>query len=582
MIRDIARPHWVFRGVKPNHRHYKEVEVYGGDTETVKGEPYTFQLHGRDLHHIEYVTKRDILDRFCDFLYAKIPSGSVIYFHNLEFDLPVLFFPFLKYFRDSNFVLYEKTQGFHAEILFGKVNVCKLKLRGKQFELLDTFAFFKTSLRELSKKFDLPGKLRKPKKLGQKKYTGKERKGFEAYAMRDAEVTYGVGKHIRGFHAKYDVINCISAPQLSARIFRHQFIPEGSLIPACDFENDVAAVLSFHGGKNGLYTEPGIYPKVKVYDINSAYPYAFTQLPNFLDCSFRHTKKYEGVGIYCISGVSQNKTYNPLRNHNFEPVAGSFERLWVTSYELDVLLEHRFLSEFRLHEGYVVVSPKRKSNPLRDFALHFFELKQKEKGVVREFYKIMLNSLYGKFIQNIASNDTGESFLTSVKGGTVPTEENYVAGGLWNPMVATLVTGYVRTYLTQLEIRYRSLHSSTDSIMTQKRVKESNELGGLSLKAEGTALLIRPKLYLLWSQKREVTAYATHGYHGSLKRLVSMLRSGRRDYVHPHMVKVKEAFKQKRKPLVREILPKSINIPIEGKLSIPQLFITRDEKRIKL
>ncbi len=581
MIREIQRPHWVFRGVKPNHRHFKEIPLFGADTETVKGEPYTFQLYGQNVSTIQYVNRANVLNKFCDYIYAHLPSG-IIYFHNLEFDLPVLFFPFLSAFKDSTFVLYDKKQGFSADILFGKVNYCKLGLREKQYELVDTFSFFKTSLAKLAQKFDLPGKVKKPRGLGSRKFTGKERKAFEVYAMRDAEVTYGVGKKIREFHAKYDVINTMSAPQLSARIFRHKFIPEGSSIPACDYEVDVAAVLSFHGGKNGLYADPGIYEGVRVYDINSAYPYAFTQLPNFLDSSFRYTRKYEGPGIYCVSGVSQNKPYNVIRNHNFEAVIGPFDKLWLTSYELDCAIRHRHVAEFRIHEGYEVVSPRRSSNPLLDFALHFYEKKQNEKGTLREFYKIMLNSLYGKFIQNVASNDTGESFLTSVKGGTKPTEENYVAGGLWNPMVATLVTGYVRAYLTDLEERYKSLHSSTDSIMTKRVIKESDKLGGLALKAYGTALLIRPKLYLLWDKKREVTAYATHGYHGSLKHLVSMLRSGRRKYAHPHMFKVRESFKQKRKPLVMETLFKSINIPIEGKLTLPALHVVRDGKTIKL
>lgn len=567
---------------------FREWTIAGADTETVRGRPYVFQLYSRAHPKgsgVWRVSERTVTDRFLEIL-LTYPTRTAIYAHNLEFDLPVLMFTIREpFFSQSAFVLDAEFQGakIHAEFLFGKVNYAEVKMRGKEYRIFDTFAFFKSSLEELAQRFGLPPKLPKPRKLGEIYYQGEEWQSFKRYALRDAEIAEALGHHIQEFHRLYDVRLSLSAPQLSARIFRHRFIPQGSCIPACPKEWDSAAVLSYHGGKNGLYVPPGIYPGVRLYDINSAYPFAFTRLPNFLECEYVSSKHGRNpAGIYCVSGDSEGDDYGILRHHDFSEIKGSFSGTWITGYELQ--LANRTLSQ-RLHilEGVYIDQWRRAShNPLGDFARYFYAKKSEERGPLREFYKIVLNSLYGKFIQTTGNRQVPVLGLADgkiVEG--VP--EQFTAGGLWNPMIASLITGYVRAYLGELEIRYNALHSSTDSIMTRSLCPTGTEMGQLSLKAEGTALLLRPKLYLLWNAKNELTSFALHGYHGSLRHFVSMMRSGKRLYFHRRMRKFKESRIQGGTPLTMENFFKKINLSLVEPLAIPPLtYIDPKGKQHKL
>jgi hypothetical protein len=543
----------------------------------------TVQLYGIELAEVERVNRRNVTERFLSLLDERVPSGSRIYLHNLEFDLPVLFYPFLKAFTESSFTLASRDGRFKATLLAGKINHAVVSLDGKSWELIDTFAFFKSSLARLAETFKLPPKLPKPRGLGRRRYDGKEWSAFRRYALRDAETAFALGMEIERFHERYDIPATLSAPKMSATIFKRKYLEKGRELPANPRDLDEASVLSYHGGKNGLYTEPGIYRRVYVYDINSAYPFAMTQIPSFLGAEYRWVKNplrqgfnrilkrgQLAVGIYCISGESLPKMYNPLRDHEFRSVVGTFDRIWVTSYELATLRRHGFVSGMVCDEGYTLV-PHEKENPLASFARHFYDLKSREKGGLREFYKIVLNSLYGKFIQNVLE-DVPENIADMVGRELKGDERVFQAGGLWNPFLATLITGYVRAYLTELEIEYGSLHSSTDSVMTVRPIPTSQELGALSLKTKGTALLLRPKLYLVWDAKREISAYALHGFHGGLAQFVRMMRKGSRVYPHFRMTKVKESFRTKgMRPLTMARFFKRINLDVSGPLAIPKL-----------
>ena len=584
MIRRITVPYYLQRGILPNSRGAMNREIFGADTETYKGTPYTFQIAGKDYEKFQRVSPTNITERFFQTLYDDIPHNSRIWFHNLEFDAPVLLYPFIKNFESNAFEMH--SSGIWVNVLFGKVNFVIIKIGTKRWELVDSFAFFKTSLEKLgvSLGISLP-KMKKPRRLGETRYVGKEWEYFKKYAMRDAALSYHVGLHIEGFHKIYDVKPCISVPQLSAQIFRHKFIPQNSAIPAVPEEIDCASRLSYHGGKSGLYNSPGVYKGVRLYDINSAYPYAMTQLPNFLGASYceKENPSLTGTlrcGIYKVSGFSSERMYNPLRTHNFEKITGEFKGIWITSYELQTILRHRYVDSLSCEKAYVVF-PGRGRNPLREFVNHFYAKKRecKEGDPLREFYKVVLNALYGKFIQNVII-ERGDVYthFDELKDPNVI----FRAGGLWNPLIATLITGYVRAWLTELEIRYKALFSSTDSIMTRQRIKTSKELGALSLKAEGDVVLLRQKFYVLWDSKRKIQAYALHGYHGYLPGLLSMLRSGKRTYAHKRMRKVRECAKSKETPLTFATFYKRINLSLTSPIPIPRLTMERNGKTIHL
>ena len=56
---------------------YKEHDVFGADTETVNGDPYTIQLYGKGFERIIYVNRSNVLKKFCSLL-DELPSGSLL------------------------------------------------------------------------------------------------------------------------------------------------------------------------------------------------------------------------------------------------------------------------------------------------------------------------------------------------------------------------------------------------------------------------------------------------------------------------------------------------------------------------
>ena len=66
-------------------------------------------------------------------------------------------------------------------------------------------------------------KLKTPANLG-KKIFNKNNKQFIKYAMRDAEIGYYIGKFLDDMMQKYDLKQCYSIADLSARIFTHHFL----------------------------------------------------------------------------------------------------------------------------------------------------------------------------------------------------------------------------------------------------------------------------------------------------------------------------------------------------------------------
>jgi len=75
----------------------------------------------------------------------------------------------------------------------------------------------------------------------------------------------------------------------------------------------------------------------------------------------------------------------------------------------------------------------------------------------------------------------------------------------------------------------------------------------------------------MWNGKREITAYALHGYHGYLPGLLSMIRSGKRTYFHQRMRKVRECLRSGERPLTMARYFKKINLSLTNRLDVPPL-----------
>ena len=102
-------------------------------------------------------------------------------------------------------------------------------------------------------------------------------------------------------------------------------------------------------------------------------------------------------------------------------------------------------------------------------------------------------------------------------------------------------------------------------------------LGELKLESEGLLLLIRPKVYVMFSEAiqkeaecigdlrqylgknlntldegKEIVRFALHGFWGDVKQLLELYVEKGNEYIVQHMVKIREAIRQNKQPRVME------------------------------
>ena len=124
---------------------------------------------------------------------------------------------------------------------------------------------------------------------------------------------------------------------------------------------------------------------------------------------------------------------------------------------------------------------------------------------------------------------------------------------------------------------YKAIDCATDSFKTTTTVPEGDRLGELKLESEGLLLLIKPKLYVMFSKEvqirveaegdlreylkknidslrvgEDIVKFALHGFWGDPKQLLELYVEKGNEYIVDHMVKIKETFRQGKQPMVME------------------------------
>ncbi len=160
----------------------------------------------------------------------------------------------------------------------------------------------------------------------------------------------------------------------------------------------------YYGGRVQAFEKGVINKPFKIYDINSAYPYAM-QYEHPIENSYVYSKKLDmeniTKGFFEIEGIA--KGCFPFRNKigglDF-PDDGVCRLFKVTGWELKKALELGLFEIVKLHKAFYFV----KTISFKGYVDHFYSLKceAKENGNKGDYLlsKLYLNSLYGKFGQN--------------------------------------------------------------------------------------------------------------------------------------------------------------------------------------
>lgn len=572
IIPDLEIPKHIYDGIKRNTSGGRlDVIVHGADSETYHGKPMTLQFFSDDMDYQQciYVDETTATKQFIKWA-DSLPRHClhVVYCHNLDFDLP----EFLWSVRDQLITAggdFEIDIGnWHIHGVYGRPTFCYVTNRkaGKRILVVDSFLWFNGSLANAAELFcpQLP-KLKRPDKLGSKWYSDRDEK-FYAYAMRDAEVAFHIGKSVQKIIREFDIRQPVSLADMSAKIFRHHYLQH--TIPQPNRAVIMAALKSYHGGKNNVIkgAAPGWHMGITGMDISSAYPYAMSQLPSMSYAKLykrymkanKHVREVPPLGVYQVSGHADICNWPVIFHHGFQPIQGKFRHVWVQGVELNEALRSGEVHLTSVRGHYYEHEKDNRRSPFADFCGDFYHRKQSEKNRIQRYmYKTTLNSVYGKFIQTRKGK---REIYTDIDNDTTQEARPLVAGGMFHPFIATAITAHTRAYIHQLEHAHRAFHTATDGIYTHlKRPKKvplspRSGLGSLEIENTGDLVLLRNKCYILYHPKgktksqyfkgKRIIKFAKHGFQGTVYDLEKCVAHGTRRYKHARPNRLRESLKR--------------------------------------
>jgi hypothetical protein len=274
----------------------------------------------------------------------------------------------------------------------------------------------------------------------------------------------------------------------------------------------------------------------------------------------RHVSKVPPLGVYQISGHADTCDWPVIFEHGFQPIQGKFTNVWVQGVELNEALRSGeiYISSIRGH--YYEQEKDKRPSPFKAYCDHFYKLKQAATDpVLRYMYKLILNSVYGKFIQTKKGT---RIIYTDIDIDIKATQEvqPLEAGGMFHPFIATAITAHTRAYIHQLEHAHKAFHTATDGIYTRyKRPKKvpmapRSGLGKLEIENTGDLVLLRNKCYILYNKRgktksqyfkgKRIIKFAKHGFQGSVYDLEKCVAHGTRRYKHTRPNRLRESLKR--------------------------------------
>ncbi len=548
-----------------------DIIVHGADSETYYGKPMTLQFYSGDMEYEEclWVDEDTATQGFFEWAESlPVQCLHVVYCHNLEFDLPEFFWSFKGELITAGGDFNVNHGGWHIYGVYGRPTFVRMthRKRNRQILIVDSFLWFQGTLKKAAELFcpELP-KLKMPKDLGSKKF-GMDDAEFYEYAMRDSIIAYHIGKSVQKLIQEFDIMQPVSLADMASKIFKHHFLKR--TIPPCSYNQTDAALLSYHGGKNNVVAgaAPGWHMDVSLMDISSAYPYAMSQLPSMsIEKNYRRVtlqrgqpKEVEPLGVYKCSGVAENCAWPVIFQHNFKPIQGKFKDVWIQGIELNEALASGEVTITKMRGFYYDTDCDSVASPFKAYCEYFYRLKQTETNPVRRYmYKLILNSVYGKFIQTHK-----QSRIMFTDTDTMETQEtqDVVAGGMFHPFIASAITAHTRAYIHQLEHEHDAIHTATDGFYTKfKRIRSvpmaaKHGLGSMEIEGRGDLVLLRNKCYILYSDKgllpsqyfkgKTILKFAKHGFMGTVYDLERMVAHNVRKYTVNKPNRLRESIKR--------------------------------------
>jgi len=248
------------------------------------------------------------------------------------------------------------------------------------------------------------------------------------------------------------------------------------------------AFKSYAGGKFEVYKR-GFSDTLYEYDINSAYPDEIANLYDLTNCRVDVSTEYQAQADYGFMYAELFITcnYSPvpykLKGLNIYP-QGKF-RQYINKKTYEYLISHG--CDVTILMGYWIYTNK--NQPYKKEVMRLYRLKAqyKHKDVLKYLLiKILLNSLYGKFAAITPMYREKDNKI------------HYMAGSLFNPIYASVITEGTRIKVCEACDKYESVVAvHTDSIITTDKIpiKTSTKIGGWDFKTSGAGVIVGSGIY---------------------------------------------------------------------------------------
>jgi len=465
-------------------------KIYALDTETTQqGE--LLVLADNEGNYIDL--EKSKINHVLKFLFSKRYEGSWCFFYNLHFDARIILKMILRELseKDLNRFYYTfrcKIQGYSIHYIEEK----KLSIRkGKHsVTFFDIAQFYSKSLLEAYKtniKKPLPDHYQSMKESRSdfsRDYYKRHKKQMRNYCIDDCILTKELAEHWCDIFYKAFLFypsHWISSGYLAEKVLINQGV---NITKFDDIPLEVQEIAwnCYVAGRIELVTR-GQSEKAYIYDINSAYPYAMTTIPEPTNGTWiQSTKLIKNalLGFFKIKcNIPNTKHITPF----FFKVRGKIifpKGEFITYATLDEIKSCEDSSWFTIIDSWQYTDP----NPFYPFKRIIEELYEKRqilkknKDPLELPIKIILNSMYGK---------------------TMQTTENKT-GNMFNPVLGTTICGKARAMLYQTimsnDMERDVIFIYTDSISTTKKLNlDSKELGGFSEDFEGSIYTLQSGFY---------------------------------------------------------------------------------------
>ena len=310
-----------------------------------------------------------------------VGSSVEVWCTNLEYDLCNLF--------DRNRIS-------EVFLRFGRSYLCGARWRGVDFR--DTVRHLPASVADLG---ELVGLRKKEGDLFKGKrptfpLSARMLAKYRTRCKRDAAITYQAAGRFYESYAAFGERARMTLASTALRIWQEKFWKREVRRPAPVIWQ--AALDAYHGGRTQAFAH-GTFADVQVVDVASMYPWAMTVAPMPLPWGLmRRVPKggtLQAFGVYRVKVTSHLAIPRlPVRTDKGTIFPNGTWIGWYVGEELQAFA--RAGGRVAVLGGYEFGE---KCDPFRGYVDAMFKRKQRSRGMARVMFKLLLNSLYGKFGQ---------------------------------------------------------------------------------------------------------------------------------------------------------------------------------------